>query len=85
MTYALPPDVIATRTEDGMVLLQETTGRYWMLNGTGAAVVQLLTEGKTVPAIVAELGTHFGQDPERVAADVRALLEQLGRARLVTS
>ncbi|MGA6158690.1 lasso peptide biosynthesis PqqD family chaperone [Stenotrophomonas sp. NPDC087984] len=85
MTYALPPDVIATRTEDGMVLLQETTGRYWMLNGTGAAVVQLLTEGKAVPAIVEELGTRFGQEPEQVAADVRALLEQLGKARLVTS
>ncbi len=85
MTYALPPDVIATRTEDGMVLLQETTGRYWMLNGTGAAVVQLLRDGKTVLAIVEELSSRFGQDPERVAADVRALLEQLGKAKLVTS
>jgi len=85
MTYTLPPDVTATRTEGGMVLLQETTGRYWMLNGTGAAVVQLLSEGKTVPDIVEELGSRFGQDPERIAADVRALLEQLGKAKLVTS
>ncbi|MDJ1136625.1 lasso peptide biosynthesis PqqD family chaperone [Streptomyces iconiensis] len=84
MTYALPPDVTATRTEGGMVLLQETTGRYWMLNGTGAAVVQLLTEGRTVPAVSAELSARFGQDPARVAADVRALLKQLSDARLVT-
>jgi hypothetical protein len=68
-----------------MVLLQETTGRYWMLNGTGAAVIQLLVEGKPVPDIVEELSARFGQDPERVTVDVRALLEQLGKARLVTS
>ncbi|GAB2785635.1 lasso peptide biosynthesis PqqD family chaperone [Streptomyces daliensis] len=85
MTYALPPDVIATRTEEGMVLLQETTGRFWMLNDSGAAVVELLKEGTTVPAIVEELSTRFGEDPEQVAADVRALLDQLGKARLVTS
>ncbi|MGW7514229.1 lasso peptide biosynthesis PqqD family chaperone [Streptomyces sp. NPDC054796] len=85
VTYTLPPDVIATATEDGMVLLQVTTGRYWMLNGVGAVVVQLLMESKAVPAIVEELSTRFGEDPERVAADVRALLEQLADARLVTS
>ena len=85
MTYALPPDVTVTRTERGMVLLQETTGRYWMLNGTGAAVLELLTEGRTVPSVIEELGARFGQDPERVGVGVRRLLEQLSDARLVRS
>ncbi|MER7708045.1 lasso peptide biosynthesis PqqD family chaperone [Kitasatospora sp. NPDC097605] len=83
MTFSLAPDVSSTETDDGMVLLQETTGRYWMLNGTGAAIVRLLREGKDMEGVVAELTTCFPQDAARIAADVRALLERLAQARLV--
>ncbi|MFH8662185.1 lasso peptide biosynthesis PqqD family chaperone [Streptomyces afghaniensis] len=85
MTWSLAPDVSATETDDGMVLLQETTGRYWMLNDTGATMVRLLRQGKDVQDIVDELTTRFPQDATRIAADVGVLLEQLAQARLVTT
>lgn len=68
-----------------MVLLHEGTGRYWMLNPTGAAVVRLLQEGRRIPDVVDELSTRFAQDPARVTADVEKLLAGLTRAGLVTS
>ncbi|NEY34060.1 lasso peptide biosynthesis PqqD family chaperone [Streptomyces sp. PRKS01-65] len=84
MTHSLAPDVSATPTDDGMVLLQETTGRYWMLNPTGAEVVRLLGQGRDAAGIAEELGARFPGQSDRVAADVAALLGHLVRARLVT-
>ncbi|MET8573044.1 lasso peptide biosynthesis PqqD family chaperone [Streptomyces sp. NPDC004783] len=84
MSYSLSPHVTAAETDDGMVLLHETTGRYWMLNPTGAAVVRSLGQGKDVAEIAAELGARFCQDTARVSADVDALLKRLAEAGLVT-
>lgn len=83
MNHRIAPDVSVAETEDGMVLLEETTGRYWMLNTTGAAVVRGLGEGHDVPAIVEELRARFPGAADRVAADVAALLDRLTEARLV--
>ena len=85
MTFSLAPDVSATETDDGLVLLQETTGRYWMLNGTGATIVRLLREGKDVQDVVDDLRARFPQDAPQIEADIGALLEQLAKARLVTT
>lgn len=85
MSFSLAPEVVVTESDDGMVLLHEGTGRYWMLNPTGAAIVRLLQDGREVPDIADEIGTRFSQDPARVAADVGALVENLAKARLVTT
>lgn len=85
MSYSLASDVTTAETDDGMVLLHESTGRYWMLNGTGATVVRLLRDGLGVPEIVEELAASFPGQRERVAADVDALVARLVGARLVTA
>ncbi|UFQ13618.1 MULTISPECIES: lasso peptide biosynthesis PqqD family chaperone [Streptomyces] len=85
MSYSLAPHVTAADTDDGMVLLHETTGRYWMLNATGAAVVRSLREGKGIAEVVDELGVRFSQDTTRLTADVNRLLEHLLKAGLVTA
>ncbi|MEU7135043.1 lasso peptide biosynthesis PqqD family chaperone [Streptomyces sp. NPDC046261] len=84
MTPSLAPDVSVTETEDGMVLLHERTGRYWMLNATGATVVRHLREGASVQDAIESLCARFPRERQRVEADVRRLLEQLSKARLVT-
>lgn len=85
MSFALGPDVSAIESDDGMVLLHEGTGRYWMLNPTGAAVVRLLQEGRETADVIDVLSARFSQDPARVAADVEALMTGLAKARLVTT
>ncbi|WTW32198.1 lasso peptide biosynthesis PqqD family chaperone [Streptomyces purpurascens] len=49
----LRPDVTACATGDGMVLLDERTGRYWQLNSTGALAVTALLDG-AAPGQVAD-------------------------------
>ena len=76
--------VSACPTEEGMVLLDERTGRYWQLNATGAAVVAALLDGATPEQVADRLAAARRVSRERAAADVTALLEALIRANLVS-
>jgi hypothetical protein len=80
----LRADVSACPTDDGMVLLDERTGRYWQLNNTGAAVLHALLDGATPEQITDRLAAARPVTRQRAAADVTALLVALTRAKLVT-
>ncbi len=81
----LRADVTACPTEDGMVLLDERTGRYWQLNTTGATVLQALLNGATPEHVTDRLAAARPVSRQRAAADVTALLEALTRASLVSA
>jgi Coenzyme PQQ synthesis protein D (PqqD) len=83
MTFALLPHVSVSETDDGMVLLDEKTGRYWQLNGTGGTVLRLLLDGRTRDEVVTELSSAYPGAGERISADVTALLDGLRDARVV--
>lgn len=85
MTIALAPDLTATDTEGGMVLLDERTGRYWMLNTTGARTLRLALAGRSPEEVAAELTAGAPQHATRALDDVRALLGSLVQARLVVA
>ncbi|MEV4443460.1 lasso peptide biosynthesis PqqD family chaperone [Streptomyces sp. NPDC049577] len=86
MTFALRPDVSATDTEYGMVLLDEADGRYWQLNSTGALVLRALLEGATSQQTAQRLSERYPALPrERAADDVAALVRSLTAARLVVT
>ncbi|MFC4517589.1 lasso peptide biosynthesis PqqD family chaperone [Streptomyces ehimensis] len=81
----LRTDVTCCTTENGMVLLEERTGRYWQLNATGASVLQALLEGFTPGQIADQLARTRPVTRDRATADVNSLLEQLTRAGLVAA
>jgi hypothetical protein len=83
MTYTLEPEVIATDVEDGVVLLDQRSGRYWQLNRSGATTLRLVLGGNSPDQVAEELAGHRAEDAERARTDVRALLESLVEARLV--
>lgn len=85
MTFSLSRDVIATETETGLVLLDERAGRYWQLNGSGAATLRLLLAGRSVEDAAAELARPGSAEAERAVADVLALVRALGAAGLVVT
>ncbi|WP_432140268.1 lasso peptide biosynthesis PqqD family chaperone [Streptomyces sp. bgisy084] len=85
MPVRLHPDVVATDTDDGTVLLNERTGRYWQLNATGGLVLRQLLDGHEAPRIAAEVADKHRIDLHRAEADVTAVIEQLHAARLVTA
>ena len=74
MTLRLHPKVVATATDKGMVLLDQSAGRYFELNPTGATVVQALTDGSDP---VREVTRRSAVTQEQAARDVGAFLETL--------
>jgi Coenzyme PQQ synthesis protein D (PqqD) len=83
MTYVLPPDVTATDIEDGLVLLDQRTGRYWQLNRSAATTLRLLLDARSPAEVAAELTRGCPQQATRALADVETLMTQLRAARLV--
>ncbi|HEX4246723.1 MAG TPA: lasso peptide biosynthesis PqqD family chaperone [Pseudonocardia sp.] len=83
MPAQLRPDVVTSDTHDGLVLLDERSGRYWQLNHTSARVLRALLDGQDVERIAADLAARHRLDPDRARRDVAALTERLTSAKLV--
>jgi hypothetical protein len=79
----LRPDIATTETDDGLVLLDERSGRYWQLNRTGAHVLHALLEGQYPDQIAAALATRYRIDLPQARNDVTALTDRLQAAKLV--
>ncbi|MBT2387349.1 lasso peptide biosynthesis PqqD family chaperone [Streptomyces sp. ISL-11] len=74
----------ATDTEDGMVLLDEATGRYWQLNGTAAVILRALLDGASPRQTAHRLSERYpALTTERTTTDVASLIHSLCTARLV--
>lgn len=84
MSIRLRADVSVTETGDGMVLLDERSGRYWQLNSAGALVLRLLLDGVTPDEAAQTLTTRYPVSFERAGKDVAALVESLRAAQLVS-
>ena len=82
MTLTLRTDVSAVPTEDGMVLLDERGGRYFQLNGTGAAIARELLDGADPREAAGRVAARYAVEADRVAADVDTLMRVLREAGL---
>jgi hypothetical protein len=77
-------NVIGTRVEDEVVLLNFDAGKYFGLKGVAARMWELLEGGTTVDAIVAVLMEEFDAPSAAVArADVCKTLERLLQEELI--
>lgn len=85
MPLRLRPDIATTDTDDGLVLLDERSGRYWQLNSTGADLLHALLAGQDPDHIARDLVTRYHIDPQHAQRDIAALTEQLHAAKLVAS
>ncbi|ACU37233.1 lasso peptide biosynthesis PqqD family chaperone [Actinosynnema mirum] len=77
MTFALAPHVTVTTTPHGLVLLDGRSGRYWMVNGTGALVLRHLLDGGTPETAASDLTARFPNAAGAVKSDVDALVSAL--------
>jgi len=83
MSMTLRADVSLADTGTGLVLLDERTGRYWQLNGTGAFVLHQLLDGRAEAEVSALVRQRYVVDDDRAARDVGALVERLRGAGLL--
>jgi Coenzyme PQQ synthesis protein D (PqqD) len=81
----LRPEIATTNTDDGLVLLDERTGRYWQLNPTATHILHALLAGQHPDHIAAEMATRYHIDTEQAQHDITTLTDHLHTARLVAS
>lgn len=84
MAVRLRTDVTLTPTDDGAVLLDERSGRYFQLNRTGLRILRSLLDGRTAEEIAADLSGRFPVTTDQAHSDVDRLYESLRTAGLVT-
>ncbi|SHN47903.1 lasso peptide biosynthesis PqqD family chaperone [Cryptosporangium aurantiacum] len=84
MSLTLADSVSLTPTDDGMVLLDERTGRYFQLNDTGATILLMLTSGVAEDLVAVELRKRFGVGADTADQDVVTFTAALRSAGLVT-
>lgn len=84
MLLRLRADIATTDTDDGLVLLDERSGRYWQLNPTGAQVLRALLKGRPCEQIAQDLVSRYGVGIDQAHQDVIAVTDQLRAAKLVT-
>lgn len=85
MTLSLRRDVVVSEVDDGLVLLDERSGRYWHLNGTAGRMLKDMLDGHSPEETAARIAGSNDSFQARVTADAQALIDGLHRAKLVAS
>ncbi|MDQ3905612.1 MAG: lasso peptide biosynthesis PqqD family chaperone [Actinomycetota bacterium] len=80
----LRADVSTVDTDDGLVLLDERSGKYYQLNSSGAVVLRALLEGGSTEAAVRALCERFPHQTDRIGTDVAAVVAHLRTVGLIT-
>jgi hypothetical protein len=78
-------DVMASETPDGAVLVDAVSGGCWELNRVGAALWSLLEQPATVDSLCNSLRARYEVAGEVIEQDVRAIIEELSKAGLVST
>jgi hypothetical protein len=80
----LRAEVSTVAVEDGMVLLDERTGRYYQVNGSGALVLSTLIEGGGRQEAADALVARYAVEPDRALSDAGTIIDRLRATGLVT-
>lgn len=79
----LKPSVTMSANEDGALLLDSNRGVYWHLNTVGVRVAEALERDRSIDELVQVVTTCFEVGEDVARRDVRRLLKELKKARLV--
>jgi hypothetical protein len=81
--YAVSPDAACAPVDDGAVLLNMRTKRYYSLNETGAAVWRFLEDDMDVEGVVARLVELYDVGEAEAGRTVAILLDELSGEALI--
>jgi hypothetical protein len=79
------PEVVVTELEDGAVLLNMETRRYYSLNDSGLEIWRRIGAAASEQELAANLSGLFEAEESRVQAAVAGFVPELERERLVVS
>ena len=81
--YAVSPDAACAPVEDGAVVLNMRTKRYYSLNETGAMIWRLLEDEMAVVDVVARVVERYDVDEVEARRAVAVLLDELAVEALI--
>lgn len=81
--YSLADEHSVARTDYGVVLLNEATGKFWNLNPSGALVFDALLTTGTVESAAAAVMREFAVDSAIATADASEVLQKLLKAGIL--
>lgn len=84
MRYGVPDHVLARTVHDEVMILDTRTDEYLGLNPTGAAVWDVLVDGRPVTDAVENLVQNFDVPRDTAENDVAALIENLQRLGVIS-
>ncbi|GAA0989739.1 MULTISPECIES: PqqD family protein [Nocardiopsidaceae] len=79
----LKSTVKISANEEGALLLDTKRGTYWHLNAVGIRLAEALDVERSVDELVLTVTTDFDVPPDVARRDVRKLLRDMKKARLV--
>jgi protein arginine N-methyltransferase 1 len=82
-TIAVSEQVLARRVGPELLLLDQATGIYHVLNETGAQVWESLQRGDAIESIAIAVASTYAIDERRATEDVAAIVSQLQQANLI--
>jgi len=83
--YEIRPAVRAVTSEDGAILLDVESGKYFALNAVGARVWCGIGNGRSAEEVLEELEATFDAPRERIRTDVARILAQLEADQLIAA
>lgn len=81
--YAVSPDAACAAVEDGAVVLNMRTKRYYSLNETGATVWRLLEDETAVEGVIARIVELYDVDEAVAGRTISVLLDELAGEALI--
>jgi hypothetical protein len=74
----IAPGVVARESDDELVVVLPEGGKFFVLNGTGAEIFQMVDGAHTLSDIAAALQSHYEEvERARVESDVLAFAEKI--------
>jgi hypothetical protein len=82
-TFVPMPWLRTVSVEESIVLVDQRSGMYYGLNEVGSSMWRLLEAKKCGAMIISALLEEYDVDQDRLEADVRSILDDLLKAKLV--
>ena len=83
-TFTVSEDVLFQEVSGETVLLDLASESYFGLDEVGTRVWQLLNDGHCLESLLGVMLDEYDVEPERLETDIRALLDSLLEAGLIT-
>lgn len=83
LCFRLCPEVRYQQVADEGVVVRQEAAEVLVLNEVGTRILALVDQGLSEPQIIGRLREEFDAEPERLAGDLAAFLQELSAAGII--